>query len=115
MKTFCEIIISDFLPTIRALITQELINNYNLNQIEVAKKLGVTQPAISYYIRNIRGNKTDVMKTNEKLMDIVKKTASDIANGSDAPIEIQNICKFLKDESILTDKEKLKCCSLCRK
>ena len=56
-----------------------------------------------------------VMKTNEKLMDIVKKTASDIANGSDAPIEIQNICKFLKDESILTDKEKLKCCSLCRK
>ena len=115
MKTFCEIIASDFLPAVRALVTQELISKYGMTQTNVAKKMGITQPAVSYYARELRGSKLNNMRENEKLMNLVQKTAADIVAGNEVTIEMHNICQALRDESVLTDKEKLKCCSLCKK
>ena len=115
MKTFCEIIASDYLPAIRAMVTQELINSYGMTQTEVAKRMGMTQPAISYYMRELRGAKVNVLRKNEKMVNLVKKTAAEVSAGKDAPVDMHEICKSLRDESVLTDREKLKCCSLCRK
>lgn len=114
MKTFCEIVASDFLPAIRALVTQELINNYHMTQVEVAKRMGMTQPAISYYLRELRGAKVKILRNNKKLMELVKKTAAEVSTGKDVPVNMHEICKNLRDESILSDKEKLQCCSLCK-
>ena len=55
MKTVCEIVVQDILPTLRAAIAKELIAGYSLNQGEVAKLLDVSQPAISQYLRQLRG------------------------------------------------------------
>jgi predicted transcriptional regulator len=114
MKTFCEIVVSDFLPAMRALVAKELINNYHMTQTEVAKKMGMTQPAVSYYMRELRGTKVKFLMKNEKLMDFVKKTAADIASNKHEVINMHEICKQLRDENILTDREKLQCCSLCK-
>lgn len=114
MKTFCEVVVSNFLPAMRALVSKELINNYGLNQSEVAKKMGMTQPAISYYLHELRGTKVKVLQKNEKVMDLVKKTSADIAAGKENIVNMHDICKKLRDENILSDRERLQCCSLCK-
>ncbi len=114
MKTFCEIVVSDFLPAVRALVTKELINNYGMTQTEVARRMDMTQPAISYYIRELRGAKVKVLRDNEKLMNLVKQVAAEISSGKNKLVDMQEICKKLRDENILSDREKLQCCSLCK-
>lgn len=114
MKTFCEVVVSDFLPAMRALVTKELINDYNMTQTEVARKMGVTQPAISYYQRELRGAKVKVLRNNEKLMGLVRQVAAEIAAGKDNKVEMQELCRKLRGENILSDREKFQCCSLCR-
>ena|SRR3989338_5495921 len=61
MKTVCEVVVQDILPTLRAAIAKELITGYNLNQGEVAKLLDVSQPAVSQYLRQLRG-KSDFLE-----------------------------------------------------
>lgn len=114
MKTFCEIVVSDFLPAMRALVAKELINTYHMTQTEVAKKMGMTQPAISYYLRELRGTKVKVLEKNEKLIEFVKTTAAQIATDRHQVVNMHEICKHLRDQNILTDREKLQCCSLCK-
>jgi len=114
MKTFCEIVVSDFLPAMRAMVAKELINNYHMTQTDVAKKMGMTQPAVSYYMRELRGTKVKILQKNEKLLEFVKKVAAEIAADKHETINMHEICKHLRDENILTDREKLQCCSLCK-
>lgn len=114
MKTYCEVVVSDFLPAVRALVTKELINNYGLTQTNVARKMGMTQPAISYYLHELRGAKVKILNKNEKLMDLVKKVSAEIASGNEKTVDMQEICKRLRDENILSDHERLHCCSLCK-
>ena len=64
---------SDFLPAMRALVAKELINNYGMTQTDVAKKMDMTQPAISYYLHELRGIKVKVLNKNEKVMDFVNR------------------------------------------
>lgn len=64
-----EIFIREYLPTIRALVARKLINN-GLTQQEVANKLYLTQPAITFYRKSLRGKKIEKL---EKKEDIKKK------------------------------------------
>lgn len=54
MKLFCEVV-ADLLPSLRALVAEELMHEYKLSQKEIARRLFVTQPAISQYLRKLRG------------------------------------------------------------
>jgi predicted transcriptional regulator len=49
----------ELLPASRAAIAKKLIE-YGLSQKEAGERLGVTQPAISHYKRNLRGHKTSL-------------------------------------------------------
>lgn len=101
MKPFCEIVISDFLPAIRALVTKELMKNYGFSQVDVAKKLHVTQPAVSYYQRELRGTKMKLLQGNEKIMQLVKNLSNEIAANNLKLINIHDLCRTLKEEKIL--------------
>lgn len=81
MRFYCEIVVGEVLPALRALITNELMKNYNLTQQQVANKLGLTQPAISQYMKYLRGENGKKLQKNKKLMTIVKKFSKDIAGG----------------------------------
>ena len=74
MRTVCEIVVHDILPTLRAAVAKDLINSYNLNQGETAKLLGVSQPAVSQYLRQLRG-KNNLLE-NKAVADEIKELSS---------------------------------------
>ena len=105
MKPFCEIIVSDVLPALRAVLANELSKTYNMSQTEISKKLGMTQPAISQYTRELRGQKTRIIRSNEKIMVLVKKLARELATGEMDSKELHRqfclICKKIREEGLI--------------
>ena len=93
MKTVCEIVAQDILPILRAAIAKELISSYNLNQGEAAKLLDVSQPAVSQYLRQLRGKNSlienkavaveikDISNIKALLQKHITYTKSPVADG----------------------------------
>ncbi|MDD4447952.1 MAG: helix-turn-helix domain-containing protein, partial [Methanothrix sp.] len=54
MKSPCEQIVWDILPSIRAAIAEELVKR-GVSQKEVSRMLGITPPAVSQYVSKKRG------------------------------------------------------------
>jgi len=104
LKTFCEIISQEVFPSIRALVAQILIEKYGYTQTKVSKILGVTQPAISYYLSGKRGGKRlEMFRKDEKLMELVNRLAKCIVEdddecGAKAMVDIIN---YIKDNEEL--------------
>ncbi len=63
MKLFCEVVV-EMLPSLRALVAEELMNEYKLSQKEIARRLFVTQPAVSQYLRNLRGGDRKILSSS---------------------------------------------------
>ena len=55
MKTPCEIVVWYVLPTIRREIAKELVDTYRMKQVDVGHLFGVTDAAISQYLKKKRG------------------------------------------------------------
>ncbi|MEM2922888.1 MAG: helix-turn-helix domain-containing protein [Candidatus Nitrosocaldus sp.] len=51
-----EIESRSLIPAIRAIISRKLVNEYNMKEEDVARLLGITQAAVSNYIRGTRGD-----------------------------------------------------------
>lgn len=105
MKPFCEIIVSDILPALRALITQELAHTYGLNQTEISKRLGITQPAVSQYMKELRGHKVKLLTSDGKIMRAVKSLAEEVAREKISGVQVHekicDICKTVREEGII--------------
>jgi predicted transcriptional regulator len=111
VKTCCEVVVSDFLPALRALIAKELIQTYNFTQQEVAKKLKITQPAVSYYLHELRGTKVKSLSTKDEIVSWVKSFAAQIASDQAKPINLLSFCKELQKKNLLP--AELEKCSFC--
>lgn len=81
MKTYCEIIASEFLPVVRALIAKTLIEKYKFTQKQVAEVLNISQPLVSFYLNGLRA-KNFKKKINEKLLNKVDEICKQIVNGN---------------------------------
>ena len=94
----CEVANKYLVPAIRSLIARRLIDEYNYTQINVAKKLGVTQAAVSQYLYSKRG-----MKAVEKILDepelrdildkLVKKIAESGVSIDDVASSLCEVCR----------------------
>lgn len=123
MKLYCEVVVGDVLPALRALITNELIKKFNLTQREVAEKLGVTQPAISQYGKFLRGEKGKELQKNKKVISLVEEFSEDISNGKispeDAASKILEISHMIVDKKIVYPEEGIAAekvpCTICFK
>jgi len=51
----CEVAVKSVVPAIKALLAQELHQNHNLRQEEIAEILGISQSAVSRYTHGLRG------------------------------------------------------------
>ena len=103
----CEFAVKSIVPAFRALVARELIESYNLKQEDIANLLGVTQPAISQYARNIRGKILDLDGV-ERIRIIAKDLAFDLVNNSLSLKHInQKYC-----EACRTAREKRMICNL---
>lgn len=104
MKPFCEIIVSEVLPALRAIIAKELMH-LGLNQSQISKKLGITQPAVSQYMRELRGQNVKMLTSSKGVMEAVKILAHEIATGdvkgADLHMRICEICKTIRKQHLL--------------
>ena len=104
MKPVCEVMVQQVFPSVRAVISRELIYEYKLNQNEVAKLLGVSQPAISQYIRQLRGEKKALLE-NEKVVREVKRICEKIHDEKIGRIELMNefcaLCKTMTSNGLI--------------
>lgn len=120
MKPFCEIIVSDVLPGLRSILTNELSETYGMTQTQISKKLGMTQPAISQYMRKLRGRKVKIISSNKKIMAMIKELAKDIStkdvDSKHIHKKICEICKTVRKESLICKIHEKSCPSLksCR-
>ena len=107
MKPFCEIIVQDILPAIRALIAKELINNHSMTQQEVAKKLGVSQAAVSQYRREMRGFKVKILQKDKTVIESIEDLASRLASGDLDSVTASEqcclICKTLRNKKLICE------------
>ena len=96
MKSPCEEISKDLIPTTRALLVKDLVERHNLSQVEVANKLGITQPAVSQYLRLLRGtSRTKVLLRMDDYMESLLGLSDDIAAGKVRGIKISEMyCKL---------------------
>lgn len=93
----CETLGKYVLPIFRSLVARELINTYNLTQVETAKKLGTTQAAISQYINSKRALKSteQIDKLLPQIRDMARKTAKRLANDELTPDDVSvDFCKL---------------------
>jgi len=68
------------IPLLRALIVRKLTTKYGYTQERAAKALGVTQAAVSNYLRGARGHLVS-LENNEEVMKAADAVVNLIVNG----------------------------------
>jgi predicted transcriptional regulator len=98
MSARCESIGKYVLPVFRSLVAKELISVYHLTQVEVAKKLKMTQAAVSQYINSKRALKGTEQFNDllPRIQSVAKETAKQLANQDttwdEATIDFCKLC-----------------------
>jgi predicted transcriptional regulator len=59
----------------------DLVERHKLTQTEVAKKLGITQPAVSQYLNRLRGSNHREILEQYGLAESVRMLSDDLASG----------------------------------
>jgi len=77
MSLPCENVARQILPLYRAYIAKELVEKYGYTQVNAAKKLGTTQPAISQYLSAKRGRKK--ITNYETILPLVQRASAKAA------------------------------------
>ena len=104
MSVPCEIAVKCVLPVVRAMIARELTDSYELKQVDAAKLLGVSQPAISLYSRSIRGKAID-REDDDEIRRLVLRMAENLATGPvehrDLTLMYCEVCKAIRSKGLL--------------
>lgn len=89
MKTRCERALWYILPAVRRQVAIILKEKYGMSQKKIAKVLGLTEAAVSNYIRRKRGSKMRLEKNViEKLDSLCEEIVSGARNFEDCVCEI---------------------------
>ena len=103
MKTVFEIVSQHVLPCMRALIAKKLIEG-GFSQKQVADRLGLSQPAISQYKRDLRGHKTGIFVDYPHILEEANNVATRVASGEissdQATMEMFTICKDTFEQKV---------------
>ncbi|MCJ7444414.1 MAG: transcriptional regulator [Methanotrichaceae archaeon] len=104
MKSPCETVVWDVLPSIRAAIAGELVKR-GVPQNEVSKLLGITPPAVSQYVSKKRGYSVEFGKA---VKASISKLADDLMDKSvgDPMERICEICRMLRKDETINDPAK---------
>ena len=109
MGTRCENEGKRLVSIFRSLVAKELLSKYNFTQVEAAKKIGATQPAVSNYVRSKRANVTisqcngDLSKIQRLANTVAQRLAKGETNWKQVSLEFCKACsKCFEDEIELT-------------
>jgi len=106
MKIPCEVVVWHVLPVIRKELANELVTVHNVTQAEVARRFGVTNAAVSQYIRKKRGESSAIEQcpSYPVFLSSVKESANRIASGG-ATIENETcrLCNIVRTSGLLAE------------
>ncbi len=110
-----EIITWYLLPAIRKYLAEAMLKS-GMNQREVARKLGVTDAAVSQYLS---GKRAYDVKLDSHVRRMVGVSAKKIISGADVMQEINGICEYCTAKLVLCRLHKAhgapRKCDLCFK
>ena len=104
-----EIESKTLIPALRAIIAKSLAEKYEIREEVISKMLGVTQAAISNYIRGTRGNPELIKKLlaekqiSEMVDDICDSLASDKAYTPSSLSKFIGLCNYIKSSLLICD------------
>ncbi len=106
MKSPCEIVVWDVLPSIRAAVAEELVKR-GLAQKEVSKLLGITPPAVSQYVSKKRGYNIEF---GEEIKASISRLADDLLDKKvDSPVDrICEICRMMREDEMTSSSARCK-------
>jgi predicted transcriptional regulator len=120
MRPPCEIVVNKILPHIRADIVKILTQEYRMKQIEVSKRLGITQASVSQYLSSSRGGDREFHKLFPEMEEHAKAIAKRIASGDPKDAQVALICGMcskMREEEKFCDYHKgyldLESCGIC--
>jgi predicted transcriptional regulator len=98
MKSPCEEIVWDVLPSIRAATAEELIKR-GISQKEVSRMLGITPPAVSQYLSKKRGYNIEFREDIRRAIGLLADDlVQENVKGADLVKRICSICRMLQDD-----------------
>lgn len=105
----CEVAVKSLLPPTRAALAKELTAKHGFKQVEAAKLLGVSQPAISLYNRKMRGKALNLEKDRE-IKKLIESLAGSLAGKSlshkEFILKFCEICKVARAKGMLCQMHK---------
>ncbi len=106
MKTPCEIVVWYVLPTIRRELAKELVDTYHMKQADVGRLFGVTDAAISQYLKKKRGGSALIENSPHypPFISEIKKSAKAIhEKQGETVLELCRICSYVRQCGLLAD------------
>ncbi len=103
-----EIESKTLIPALRAILAKKLSGN-NIREDEISKMLGVTQAAVSNYIRGIRGDPNLIAKllTEEQVVQMINEISENLAsNMAYTPASLSKfigLCNYIKSSLLICD------------
>jgi len=104
-----EIESKSLIPALRAILAKKLAGIHNIREDEISKMLGVTQAAVSNYIRGTRGDPDLIAKLLSeeqvaKLIDeLSEHLASDMAYTPSSLSKFIGLCNYIKSSLLICD------------
>ena len=105
MKFIEELVVEEFLPTVRSLLAESL-RDRGLTQREVADALGISQSAVSKYAHGEVAH-NEAIAADDRVVELVERVADGLATGDmsrvQALVEIEVLIRQLEDGDLLAD------------
>ena len=104
-----EIESKSLIPALRAILAKNLAKKHLIHEDQISKMLGVTQAAISNYIRGTRGDPKLIEKllaekqVSEMIIDISDNLASDRAYTPSSLSKFIGLCNYIKTSLLICD------------
>ena len=104
-----EIESKTLIPALRAILAKKLAEQHNIREDEISKMLGVTQAAISNYIRGTRGDPQLIQKLLSE--EQVAKMINEISDGLSSSMaytpsslsKFISLCNYIKSSLLICD------------
>lgn len=104
MKIPCEIVVWCVLPMIRRELARELVQTHSMSQAAVARKFGITDAAVSQYLKKKRGGCVDI-EGHPLYVDFLKEVSVSSAriasDESECYDEMCRLCGVVKASGLL--------------
>jgi len=104
MRFIEEVVVEEFLPTVRSMLAEEL-RDRGLTQSEVAEVLGISQSAVSKYAHG-DVEREPLFAEDERVRETVVEVAEGLATGDLRPVgalvELEVLIRRLEDGSLLS-------------